>query len=131
MIDITKFDGHTPGPYYVEHLRIYASDTRDVADVRGWGWLRYRNDGASQMDANARLFAAAPDLLAEVIRLRAEVAALTADAGRYRWLRAQHWSTSPMCVVSRPEKSVRFGCDCPSGHLLDGAIDSELKGGAA
>lgn len=44
------------------------------------------------------------------------------DAGRYRWLRAQHWSDNTLCVVARPKDSVMLGCSCPSGELLDDAI---------
>jgi hypothetical protein len=34
-----------------------------IADVRGWGALQYREDGAAMQDANGLLIAAAPELL--------------------------------------------------------------------
>jgi hypothetical protein len=47
------------------------------------------------------------------------------DAERYRWLRAQHWSDSWLCVTYA--HSVPPGCDCPSSDRLDEAIDAEMK----
>lgn len=49
------------------------------------------------------------------------------DAERYRWLRAQHWSESAVAVVSEPKQNVRLGAYCPSGDLLDDAIDAAMK----
>lgn len=46
------------------------------------------------------------------------------DAERYRWLRAQNWNDSSLCVVERPKKSVKLGFDCPSLQRLDDAIDA-------
>lgn len=48
------------------------------------------------------------------------------DAERYRWLRAQHWGTSPLVVVVDPKNSVKLGRDCPSKDRLDEAIDREM-----
>lgn len=81
MIDLKTFEGHTPGPWKRGGLeRIYDGKIREICDVRGWGWLQYLPNGAQQQEANAALAAAAPDLLAEVIRLRAEVARLKGGA---------------------------------------------------
>jgi hypothetical protein len=49
------------------------------------------------------------------------------DAARYRWLREQHWSESAMAVVAYPKQNVRPGTYCPSGELLDSAIDAAMK----
>lgn len=57
-------------------------------------------------------------------------AALELDAARYRWLRDQHWSEAAVAVVSDPKQNVRLGAYCPSGDLLDAAIDAALKVGA-
>lgn len=46
---------------------------------------------------------------------------------RYRWLRAQHWSTSPLCVVADPKESVKLARTCPSGEYLDIAIDAAMQ----
>ena len=56
--------------------------------------------------------------------------ALERDADRYRWLRAQHWSDSAVAVVSEPKQNVRLGVYCPSGDLLDEAIDAAMTVGA-
>lgn len=56
--------------------------------------------------------------------LRAKVAALEINAERYVWLRAQHWDTSALAVVSDPKRNVRLGTYCPSEELLDAAIDA-------
>lgn len=49
-------------------------------------------------------------------------------ADRYRWLRAQNWNESELCVVADPKRSLKLGCDCPSGKRLDEAID-RARGG--
>lgn len=53
------------------------------------------------------------------------------DAARYRWLRAQHWNESTLFVVAGHHSLVRLGTECPSGELLDAAIDAAIaKSGA-
>lgn len=72
---------HIPGPWHVAGgtLKIFSEAKIaggiqmqpveiNVADVRGWGALQYRKDGHDIMKANARLIAAAPDML-EALRL--------------------------------------------------------------
>jgi len=58
-----QFDGHTPGPWYL--------NTPDPDPART---VRFISDVCTDLlgatDADARLIAAAPDLLAEVKRLR-------------------------------------------------------------
>ena len=49
------------------------------------------------------------------------------DAQRYRWLREQHWSNSDICCVDEPKQNVRLGGTCPSGDLLDSAIDAAMR----
>lgn len=49
------------------------------------------------------------------------------DAMRYRWLRAQHWGDSNLCVVKDPKDAVKLGRCCPSGGWLDAAIDDAMK----
>ena len=51
------------------------------------------------------------------------------DAQRYRWLREQHWSNSDICCVNKPKQNVRLGGICPSGDLLDAAIDAAMRKG--
>jgi hypothetical protein len=48
------------------------------------------------------------------------------DAARYRWLRQQHWSDGPLCVVLRPREAVKLGYFCPSLEYLDDLIDAEM-----
>lgn len=48
------------------------------------------------------------------------------DAARYRWLRDCNWDLSVACVVADPKKSVKLGCDCPSGDRLDTLVDAHL-----
>jgi muconolactone delta-isomerase len=54
------------------------------------------------------------------------LASLERDAARYRWLRAQHWSTAPLCVVSDPKDAVKLGRTCPSGEYLDIEVDAAI-----
>ena len=78
-MDLTQFDGHTPGPWQcilnnpLAHGDVVTFEGEVVARIRGWGWLQKLPDGAAQQDANGRLVAASPDLLAEVRRLTAEL----------------------------------------------------------
>ena len=83
-IDLTQFDGHTAGPWREDARQRVHCEEGLIADVRGWGWLQHKEDGERTQDANSRLISAAPALLAEVTRQRAEIAALKADAERYR-----------------------------------------------
>lgn len=53
-----------------------------------------------------------------------ELEALRRDAERYRWLRAQCWNQSSLCVVAQPKVAVKLGHDCPSFERLDEAIDA-------
>lgn len=48
------------------------------------------------------------------------------DAERYRWLRSQHWSESPLCVVAQPREAVKLGRFCPSMEHLDAAVDEAM-----
>jgi hypothetical protein len=48
------------------------------------------------------------------------------DAARYRWLREQHWNYAAMCVVESPKTALILGSRCPSGTLLDAAIDAAI-----
>ena len=59
------------------------------------------------------------------------VEALRKDAERYRWLRAQHWNTSPLCVVADPKDAVKLGHCCPSGDMLDMAVDDAMAAAPA
>lgn len=65
-LDLSVFDGHTPGPW-----KAHTSDPDDGHDcyeiTRGGEYIA---SVAWQLGADATLIAAAPDLLAEVRRLR-------------------------------------------------------------
>ncbi len=65
-------------------------------------------------------------LWAAANREGAEIAAMRKDAERYRWLRAQHWSTSHLAVVCDPGDSIKLGCFAPSESLLDYEIDKYM-----
>jgi len=48
------------------------------------------------------------------------------DAERYRFMRDQHWHSSDLFVVQGGKSKVSLGSNCPSGELLDQAIDAAL-----
>ena len=48
------------------------------------------------------------------------------NANRYLHVRAQHWSSSRLCVVMNPKDAVKLGHNCPSGDLLDFEIDQDM-----
>jgi hypothetical protein len=56
-----------------------------------------------------------------------EIAGMRRDAERYRWLREQHWNTSPLAVVCNPKDAVKLGHDLPSLERLDAAIDVAIR----
>jgi hypothetical protein len=67
--------------------------------------------------------------LHELTQHQAErIAELEKDAERYRWLRAQRWSSSQLVVVSEPKQAIKLGYDCPSGDRLDEASDAAIAG---
>ena len=73
---------------------------------------------------NAEFISAANPAM--LLALLAERAELKRDAERYRWLRAQDWYDSPLCVLSNPKHSVKLGSDYPSRERLDQKIDQWL-----
>lgn len=76
-----KFEGHTPGPWPIEQIypdsQIFGALTILGADGSLVGKTHHNllglNRPAEEAVANAHLIAAAPDLLAEVERLREEI----------------------------------------------------------
>lgn len=62
----------------------------------------------------------------EIERLRERAEQAEADAGRYRWLRAQHWSDNTISAVLHPKDAMKSGHDAPSGARLDEAIDAAI-----
>jgi len=67
MIDTAKYEGHTPAPWEIYGERICAQDACSLGNVGG--------DIATVIDeVNAQLIADAPLLLAEVKRLREQLA---------------------------------------------------------
>lgn len=59
-------------------------------------------------------------------RRREEVEALRKDAERYQWFRNQHWDSSAICAVVDPKLTTKLGAYCPSGKLLDDAVDAGI-----
>jgi hypothetical protein len=77
---------------------------------------------------NERLRAESEERLQNCAALVAEIERLRKDAGRYQWLRSQHWSDGQLAVVVNAKVNVRLGANCPSHELLDEAIDAAMKG---
>jgi hypothetical protein len=48
-------------------------------------------------------------------------------AKMYAWLRKQHWTESPLCVVHEPREALKPGYFCPSGDWLDDFIRKYMK----
>jgi hypothetical protein len=81
-VDVSKFAGCTPGPWefdreyvWADAIKGYVADPNTEDMERRAGALRTEHE----LQANGYLIAAAPDLLAEVIELRAELSALRDD----------------------------------------------------
>lgn len=98
-----QFNGHTPGPWYL-----------NTADPNPPHTIRWISDVCTDLlgatDADARLIAAAPDLLADVKRFRLIVHELLKDADHdtHIWLHKNGWCdvlSSPCAVCeSRSEQ---------------------------
>jgi hypothetical protein len=58
----------TPGPWVYsqedQQVHLPGDPSKLIADVRGWGWLQKLPEGAAIQNANGKIIAAAPDLLA-------------------------------------------------------------------
>lgn len=78
-MNLPKFKG-TPGPWkFYEDLGYIAGESvggasmekseHFIGDVRGWGHLRYIENGEEILKANGRLMAAAPTLLQALLSL--------------------------------------------------------------
>ena len=69
----TSIAKHTPGPWHVDPnfpIIVWSEDTMRICDIRGWGHLTGigalalpEEEASAIQDANARLIAAAPELL--------------------------------------------------------------------
>lgn len=68
MIDLNHFDGHTPGPWRVNPNQpeyVWSNDSQTICQAFGWA--------SNVSHPNAKLIAAAPDLLAECKRQAEEI----------------------------------------------------------
>ena len=92
-----QFNGHTPGPWEAEHVAggitlIWVYDDDAPYAVKPY-------DAAEVLDVDARLIAAAPDLLAEVKEWREECEAQQAYARALhaQLARATEWAYQLLC----------------------------------
>lgn len=110
-------DGTTLGTYVISANgdRIAGVTSIEIPTIEGHGIIT-----ATLTFENVKL-----DMKAAVTETAEESTAL--DAARYRWLRAQHWNTSKIFVVSDMKANVRTGTYCPSEKLLDAHIDSAMS----
>lgn len=104
-IDLTQFDGHTPGPWGIEDCWIESDSGCITAVLRG-----NASDGA--------LIAAAPTLLAEIVRLRAKLAEAEGQEPA-AWIEHE-WSGSGQQYLhfSRRKESIRDEVVCPTWTAL-------------
>ena len=114
-----EFEGHTPGPWLIGRGADgwpIVHTAPDSFSPSGQGVAHVcKRPMCQDHEANARLIAAAPELLDERDRLRAEAEALAdvidtlrADAERYRWLTQfarlipEHWGGRWSLVIDGP-----------------------------
>ena len=72
MLNLTEFNGHAPGPWKILSYSLNDQDILVCGKIGDWVCELKNNKGkiTEEMQVNARLIAAAPDLLAEVKALR-------------------------------------------------------------
>ena len=64
QIDCKKYEGHTPGPWVRDGLKVEGAAPKHMHDIAFVECLSVFDDGCEEAEANARLIAAAPDLMA-------------------------------------------------------------------
>lgn len=117
-------DGHTQCARALLAIRLAVellhADTRPAPPVHDQEafWVRIKNLASD---------AQASEVMTSAAAMLDEQSANAIDAARYRWLRQQHWSDAPMCVVIQPHFAVKLGHDCPAGDRLDDAIDAAMS----
>lgn len=101
---------------------LIARHEQETADLRGAMPL--------SADWGAHAIRQVSEVLDHARTLERELSALRSEAGRdgarYRWLRQQHWTADGLCVVEHGKQDIRLGAYCPSGELLDEAIDAAM-----
>jgi len=94
-----QFDGHTPGPW--AFYTMGADEPHHSVQADGWGTWGIQTPITH--GADARLIAAAPDLLAALIKEREENARLRRQ-NDYLWEhRSSHWSADDDAEMDRLE----------------------------
>jgi len=126
MSDLTKYEGHTPGPW--------DRTLPPSPAIVQWGARLMRGSAIHYAwvlsPADARLIADAPALLAESVRLRAERDALRADAERYRELRKYMGYRQLPARGHLPLRRVWSMVDASLHDTLD-AVADEMRGAIA
>ena len=108
-----------------------ATDIAKLLDDAVYALVNQRAAIVSANAAYTRVCATGILLESQRQQAYAQIAALRADAERYRWLRIQDWFDGPMAVVVNPKDAIRLGHDAPSRDRLDAAIDvhvAEVQG---
>ena len=111
-----EFEGHTPGPWRFG----YTGDTYAVITGKDDWILRVdvENEGVSLSEADAKLIATAPNLLAEVKRLRKTIEDIEATAQDYDHSEVEEIISICMSVMERD--SVGYNSDIPWKNVHSG-----------
>lgn len=111
MIDLTQFKGHTPGPWHIsDYVCIDASDDTWIATARRGAML--------PSCENARLIAAAPDLLAENRMLRELVADALASLRATEFEAFDAEANESYCLGCGNAFGGSHGDDCPTAAMI-------------
>lgn len=110
IVDVEALRGHTPGPWtHCPDDNIITADKAPRMVLIEWQ-ARSKHVSIVERDANARLIAAAPDLLREVIERRARDAQVAE-------------------LVEAAERAVKYGIGMKANDRLRTAL-SAIRGGA-
>lgn len=101
---------------------VWADDTYMVADIRGWGYLQQRPNGADIQDATGIHIATANP--ATVLEMCEEIEQLRKDAARYQWLKRERVTSN-----YEGELGIEFECGFDHWNDIDAAIDAAMRGG--
>lgn len=110
---------HTPGPWHTGAFGnqiVYAADGWAVANAQV---SHHQNNGFEEMQANASLIAAAPDLLADSRALMAVVVTHKCPSCGVSW-------SDNECTQMLDEKAA--SCICGYRHKFDGAAIAKATG---
>jgi hypothetical protein len=113
-VDVSQFAGHTPGPWVICGAPDLTTVNDSIRQDETGELVCEFPYGADDNQGNSYLIAAAPDLLAEMIELRAQLTAVTAERDEARHERTS-WADE---CVKRGDRIAELEAKCAAMEKL-------------